>query len=58
MDYETIRLSVRDGVAVLSLNRPTVMNALNTQMRAEILHAVRDAEKRARVLVMTGKGKA
>ena len=58
MDYETIRMSDRDGVAVLTLNRPDVMNALNTQMRAEILHAVRDAERTARVLVLTGKGRA
>ncbi len=58
MDYETIRLSERDGVATLTLNRPAVMNALSTQMRAEILHAVRVSEKTARVLVMTGKGRA
>jgi 2-(1,2-epoxy-1,2-dihydrophenyl)acetyl-CoA isomerase len=58
MDYETIRMSVRDGVAVLQLNRPEVMNALSTQMRAEILHAVKAAEGQARVLVMTGKGRA
>ncbi|WP_179379463.1 enoyl-CoA hydratase-related protein [Jannaschia marina] len=58
MDYETIRLNTRDGIAVLTLQRPEVMNALSTQMRAEILHAVRTAETDARVLVMTGKGKA
>jgi 2-(1,2-epoxy-1,2-dihydrophenyl)acetyl-CoA isomerase len=58
MDYETIRMSVRDDVAVLQLARPEVMNALSTQMRAEILHAVKAAEEQARVLVMTGKGKA
>ena len=58
MNYETIRLSIRDGIAVLQLNRPEVMNALSTQMRAEILHAVKAAEGEARVLVLTGKGKA
>ncbi|MBM2576826.1 enoyl-CoA hydratase/isomerase family protein [Jannaschia sp. Os4] len=58
MDYETINLTIRDGVAVLQLARPEVMNALNTQMRAEILHATGEAEKQARVLVMTGKGRA
>ncbi|MEM9795784.1 MAG: enoyl-CoA hydratase-related protein [Pseudomonadota bacterium] len=58
MQYETIRYSARDGVGVLTLSRPEVMNALNTQMRAEILHAVRAAEISERVLVMTGKGKA
>jgi len=58
MNYQTIRLTVRDDLAVLTLNRPDVMNALNTQMRAEITHAVKEAEKNARVLVMTGKGRA
>jgi len=58
MQYQTIRLSRRDNIAVLSLRRPEVMNALNTQMRAEILHAVKAAEKQARVLVLTGTGRA
>lgn len=58
MQYQTIRLSIRGDVAVLTLNRPEVMNALNTQMRAEILHAVKDAQSKARVLVLTGKGRA
>ena len=58
MQYSTIRFSLRGDIAILTLNRPEVMNALNTQMRAEILHAVKDAEKNARVLVITGKGAA
>jgi len=58
MDYSTIQYAVRDDVAVIMLNRPDVMNALNTQMRAEITHAVRAAEKEARVVVLTGSGKA
>ncbi len=58
MQYQTIKLAVADGVATLTLNRSDVMNALNTQMRAEILHAVKAAEKVARVLVMTGAGRA
>jgi 2-(1,2-epoxy-1,2-dihydrophenyl)acetyl-CoA isomerase len=58
MNYQTIRLRHQDGVAVITLNRPEVMNALNTQMRAEILHAVRDAERSARVIVLTGEGRA
>jgi len=58
MVYSTIRYEVQDDVAVITLNRPEVMNALNTQMRAEILHAVREAPGEARVLVMTGEGRA
>ncbi|MEM7488503.1 MAG: enoyl-CoA hydratase-related protein [Pseudomonadota bacterium] len=58
MQYETIRYEVEDGVGVMTLARPDVMNALSTQMRAEILHCVRAAEGAARVLVMTGEGRA
>ena len=58
MEYQTIRLAVEDGIAVLTLARPEKMNALNTQMRAEILHAVRAAGTEARVLVITGEGRA
>ncbi|MEM9582040.1 MAG: enoyl-CoA hydratase-related protein [Pseudomonadota bacterium] len=58
MQYDTLKYSVRNHTAVIEFARPDVMNALNTQMRAEILHAVKAAEKEARVLVMTGKGRA
>jgi len=58
MDYQTVTLEIRDEVAVITLNRPDVMNALNTQMRAEITHAVQAASIKARVLVLTGAGKA
>ncbi len=58
MDYQTIRLTVADDVATVTLNRPDVMNALNTQMRAEILHAVQLAGREARVVVITGSGRA
>lgn len=58
MDYQTITLTYTDGYAVITMNRAEVMNALNAQMRAEILHAVKDAETRARTIVLTGDGKA
>lgn len=54
MHYDTIQFTVADGMALLTLNRPEVKNALNTQMRAEITHAVREAGKHARVLVIKG----
>ncbi len=58
MDYQAITLVIRNSVAVITLNRPDMMNALNTQMRAEITHAVKAAEKDARVVVLTGAGRA
>ncbi|MFQ6551966.1 enoyl-CoA hydratase-related protein [Aestuariibius insulae] len=58
MDYQAIKLDIRDDIAVVTLNRPDVMNALNTQMRAEITHAMKDAQDKARVIVITGAGNA
>jgi len=58
MSYETIHLSVQGNLAVVTLNRPDVMNALTTQMRTEMLDAISTAQTSARVLVFTGEGRA
>ena len=58
MEYKAITLEIANDVATLTLNRPALKNALNVQMRAEIVHAVRVAERGARVLVMGGAGDA
>lgn len=42
----------------MTLNRPDVLNGLNTLMRAEIIHAVRESRKVACVIVLTGAGSA
>ncbi len=57
-DYQAITLEIADDIATLRLNRPDRMNALNTQMRAEITDAAGFAGRNARVLVLTGNGKA
>lgn len=58
MIYKTLTVTEDAGVGVITMNRPTLMNALNTQMRAEITAAVRDLGARMRVLVLTGEGRA
>jgi 2-(1,2-epoxy-1,2-dihydrophenyl)acetyl-CoA isomerase len=58
MEYETIRLEIEDGLGVIRLNRPDLMNALNTQMRAELAHAVKETGAQVRALVLTGEGRA
>lgn len=58
MDYQAIRYDMRAGVATITLHRPEVMNALNRQMRAEITAAVTRAGAQARVVVLTGAGRA
>lgn len=58
MDYRTLLVEETDGLGVITLNRPEVMNALNAQMRAELLYALRDLGGRMRALVLTGAGRA
>jgi len=58
MDYQTITFDITDGLAVLTLNRPDKMNALTSQMRAEIAHAMKEAAAQARAVVLTGTGAA
>ena len=58
MTYETITLDTADDIAVVTLNRPDKYNALTAQMRAELTHAVKAAGESARVVVLTGAGKA
>ncbi len=58
MEYQAITYDLADGVAVITLNRADKMNALNTQMRAEVTHAVTQGGKEARVVVLTGAGRA
>ena len=56
--FQCITYQLEAGVAVITLNRPEVMNALSTLLRAEMLAAVLRAGSQARVLVMTGAGRA
>ena len=56
--FQTITYELSQGVAVITLNRPSVMNALSRQLRAEMLTAVQQASVEARVLVITGTGRA
>lgn len=58
MEYQTITYEVADDIAVITLNRADKMNALTTQMRAEIAHAATQGGKEARVVVLTGSGRA
>ena len=58
MGYQAIRYELADGVAVITLARGQVMNALNTEMRMEITKALRRAGAEARVVVLTGEGRA
>ncbi|MBL9059454.1 MAG: 2-(1,2-epoxy-1,2-dihydrophenyl)acetyl-CoA isomerase, partial [Mangrovicoccus sp.] len=48
MEFETILMTIADGVAQVTLNRPQTRNALSSRMRAEITAAVVLAAAEAR----------
>lgn len=58
MTYTTIIYDLTGGIATITLNRPEVMNALSTGLRKELLHALLRAQTEARVMVLTGTGRA
>ncbi|MDP3309957.1 MAG: enoyl-CoA hydratase/isomerase family protein, partial [Polaromonas sp.] len=64
MDYTTLRVEAApgteaaDGIRTLVLNRPEVMNAMNTQMFVELREALHELafDDALRVLIVTGAG--
>jgi len=58
MAYDTLLLTVADGVATLTLNRLEAMNAITQRMKDELAAALDaiDADDTARVLLITGAG--
>jgi enoyl-CoA hydratase/carnithine racemase len=59
MEYKTIELIREEGIALLYLNRPNVLNALNETMKDELIHALKETEEdpHVRVMVLTGRGR-
>lgn len=58
MPQMPVLYSLTEGVATLTLNRPEVMNALSSQLRADLLAGLHRAASEARVIVLTGQGRA
>jgi enoyl-CoA hydratase/carnithine racemase len=59
MPYETILVEKKEGIEVLTLNRPERMNSLNEKLAAELVQALQEVNRddEIRVLVLTGAGK-
>ncbi|CUH64813.1 putative enoyl-CoA hydratase echA8 [Thalassovita gelatinovora] len=60
MAYETIIVEVEDHIALVKLNRPDAMNALNGQLLTELADAMKAAQAndKVRCIVLTGSEKA
>lgn len=59
MAYETLIVEVADHVALIRLNRPEAMNALNSKLMSELADAITAADRneRVRCIVLTGSEK-
>jgi enoyl-CoA hydratase len=60
MAYETLIVEIEDYVALVRLNRPDAMNALNGRMLAELAEALAAADRndKVRCIVLAGSDKA
>lgn len=60
MAYETIIVDVEDHIALIRLNRPDALNALNAQLLGELVTALQAAQanEKVRCIVLTGSEKA
>ncbi len=60
MAFETIIVEIEDHIALIKLNRPDALNALNQQLIGELCTALEeaDANDKVRCIVLTGSDKA
>jgi len=60
MNYEILKLSVDDGIGIVTISRPKAMNALNTLFFQEMNEMLSELEKsnEVKVVIITGEGKA
>jgi enoyl-CoA hydratase len=60
MAYETLIVEIEDHIALIKLNRPDALNALNGQLLGELAKALKsaDANDKVRCIVLTGSEKA
>jgi enoyl-CoA hydratase len=60
MNFETLLYATNDDVALVTLNRPRVLNAMNQQLWIDLQDALRVArvDARIKVVVLTGQGRA
>ena len=59
MEFKTITYEKKDGFAILSLNRPDSLNALNEDMKEDLKRALSmsASDEEIRVVVLTGVGR-
>ena len=60
MSYENLIIEIQDGIATITINRPDVLNALNSATLSELQQAFleMDEDPEVNVIIITGAGKS
>jgi enoyl-CoA hydratase len=60
MEYQNITTKIEDGVGLITLNRPKALNALNSELLAELIGVLEDWDRGTdvRCIVLTGSERA
>ncbi len=60
MNYEILQIEIKEEIAIITINRPKALNALNTRFFDEMDDAIESISKNQniRALIITGQGKA
>ncbi|MBU1712035.1 MAG: enoyl-CoA hydratase/isomerase family protein [Proteobacteria bacterium] len=60
MNFECIIYEKKENIAIIKLNRPKVLNAMNKQLWLDLQQALTDTidNEKVRVLIITGEGRA
>ena len=58
MAFKNIKIEKKEGIALVKINRPQVLNALNKETMIELIKAVEelDNDKNIKVAILTGEG--
>ena len=60
MEYNILKLEVKDNIAIVTISRPQAMNALNSEFFKEMNSMLTQIsnQKEIRAMIITGEGKA
>ncbi|MBU1398171.1 MAG: enoyl-CoA hydratase/isomerase family protein [Proteobacteria bacterium] len=60
MDFECLICEKKENIAIIKLNRPKVLNAMNKRLWLDLQQALADTidDEKIRVLIITGEGRA
>ena len=58
--YQTIRCEKQDGIAIVTIDRPEALNALNSTVIAELEQVVTalESDRDVRCMILTGEGRS